>query len=160
MSVISSKTSEDLEFRVFNRTDSPTDFEQAIALRREIFVDEQGGPIEDEPDGYDDEATHWLLMKQETALATGRLFSYQESCQMRPVAKIGRVAVAKALRGQRLGERVMREMMSHARREGFEQCILDAQTSAMAFYERLGFIAEGSEFVEGGILHCRMRLKF
>ena len=70
---------------------------------------------------------------------------------MRPIAKIGRIAVKKDYRGQHLGERIMREILDHIREEGYEQAILDSQTHALKFYEKLGFIAEGDEFEEAGI---------
>ncbi|MFY9494463.1 MAG: GNAT family N-acetyltransferase, partial [Limnochordia bacterium] len=37
--------------------------------------------------------------------------------------------------------------------------IVDAQLQAIPFYSRLGFVAEGDEFLDGGIPHRRMRLR-
>jgi len=50
--------------------------------------------------------------------------------------------------------------LNYVEAEGYDQAILDAQTYALKFYEKLGFIAEGAEFEEGGIPHRRMRLLF
>jgi predicted GNAT family N-acyltransferase len=86
------------------------------------------------------------------------MVAYQEGCQMRPVAKIGRIAVSQARRGQKLGDWIMREILQTVREEGYEQAILDSQTQAISFYEKLGFVAEGEEFLDAGILHYRMRL--
>lgn len=148
--------------RRFLKIDSPEDFERAIRLRTAVFIEEQSVPVELELDEFDDEATHWLLVQPETGepVATGRLLSYQEACQSRPVAKIGRIAVSRTVRGQRLGERLMREILAYARAEGFEQAILDAQTRVLPFYEKLGFVKEGFEFIEADIPHYRMRLLF
>lgn len=144
----------------FHLDKDPEAFRQAMAVRTEVFVEEQAVPPELELDEYESDCTHWLLMDSGTgeALATGRLRPYQEGCQMRPVAKIERVAVRKAMRGRKLGKRIMQAMLDGARREGFEQAILDAQTHALAFYEKLGFIAEGEEFMDANIPHYRMRL--
>jgi predicted GNAT family N-acyltransferase len=149
-----------LTIKRFRREDSPDDFELAIGLRTVVFVDEQSVPIEEEQDDYDDEAIHWLITDDATgeALATGRMVAYQEGCQMRPVAKIGRIAVSQARRGQKLGDWIMREILQTVREEGYEQAILDSQTQAISFYEKLGFVAEGEEFLDAGILHYRMRL--
>jgi predicted GNAT family N-acyltransferase len=159
VSTIPVNPSDNLEVRCFTRASSPQDFERSIQLRREIFVTEQEGPLEDEPDHSDDEATHWILLNpQGIVIATGRMFDYQEACQTPPVAKIGRIAVKKEFRGQQLGDRVMREILSYVQKAGYKQSILDAQTYALKFYEKLGFVAEGFEFEEGGLPHKRMRL--
>jgi ElaA protein len=44
----------------------------------------------------------------------------------------------------------------HAIGEG-TTTVLDAQTYLVAFYRRLGFVEDGSEFVEDGIPHVPMR---
>ncbi|HEY9745945.1 MAG TPA: GNAT family N-acetyltransferase [Oculatellaceae cyanobacterium] len=160
--MVTSEKIRHLEIRRFTQAQSPDDFERAIQLRLDVFVTEQHGPPEDEPDEWDENAMHWLLVNAENGavLATGRVFAYQETCQMRPVAKIGRIAVCKDARGLGLGLRVMQEILDYIREEGYEQAILDAQVYALAFYEKLGFVPEGYEFDEGGIPHKRMRLLF
>jgi predicted GNAT family N-acyltransferase len=154
--------SKGLQMLRFRPAESPEAFVKAQALRATVFIEEQGIPPELEWDEFDAESLHWLLIDPETgeAVATARLLPYQEACQARPVAKIGRVAVSRATRGQGLGEQVMREILAYAKAEGFQQAILDAQTRAMPFYERLGFVKEGFEFMEAGIPHYRMRLVF
>lgn len=149
-----------LTIKRFRREESPADFERAIHLRTVVFVEEQAVPVEEEQDAYDDEAMHWLIVEAATceALATGRMVAYQEGCQMRPVAKIGRIAVSKARRGQRLGDWIMREILKTVHSDGYEQAILDSQTYAIPFYEKLGFVAEGEEFLDANIRHYRMRL--
>lgn len=149
-----------LAFQSFLKAESPSQFEQALRLRTQVFVHEQQVPAEEEQDEYDDEARHWLLIDPSTgdAIATGRMLSYQEGCQMRPVAKIGRIAICQGHRGKGLGHALMREILKAVDAEGFDQAILDAQTSVMPFYAKLGFIAEGDEFLDAGIPHFRMRL--
>jgi len=46
-----------------------------------------------------------------------------------------------------------------ARTLGLTQVHLNSQTSAIGFYARMGFQAEGPEFVEVGIPHQRMVLR-
>jgi predicted GNAT family N-acyltransferase len=131
-----------------------------MGLRTEIFVDEQGVPPECEQDEYEDDCLHWLMLDSSTGVpvATGRMRAYQEGCQIRPVAKLERIAVNKNLRGRKLGERLMRDMLAHIRTDGYEQAILDAQVPVLGFYEQFGFVAEGDEFMDAGIPHYRMRL--
>jgi predicted GNAT family N-acyltransferase len=144
----------------FLKADAPEDFERALALRFSVFVDEQAVPIKEEQDAYDAVALHWLVSDSATsnAVATGRLISYQESCQTQPVAKIGRIAVIKSARGKGLGEFIMKNILQTAYEAGYEQAILDAQVQALPFYARLGFVAEGDEFIDAGIPHFRMRV--
>ncbi len=151
-----------LEVKSFRPLEAPELFALAMALRTEVFVKEQGVPVEEEQDEYDDEATHWIVLCQgkPEAMATGRMLPYQEACQARPVAKIGRIAVKKACRNHRLGSFLMEVILQACQDEGFDQVILDSQTTAMAFYESFGFIKEGFEFLDAGIPHYRMRKIF
>ncbi len=151
-----------LELRHFLKAESPDDFERACRLRTAVFIQEQCVPVALEMDEYDDEALHWVLIHPDTgeAVATARVLDYQEACQARPVAKIGRIAVDSSLRGQRLGDRIMREVLNYCRSAGYAQAVLDAQTRVMPFYEKLGFIREGFEFMDANIPHYRMRLVF
>jgi predicted GNAT family N-acyltransferase len=49
-------------------------------------------------------------------------------------------------------------MVREARRRGLHQVHLNAQVKAIEFYERLGFTAEGPEFMDAGIAHRHMHL--
>jgi predicted GNAT family N-acyltransferase len=152
----------ELIVRRFRRSENPEDFSLALGLRTQVFVDEQKVPPEREQDEYEDECLHWLMLEASTGnpVATGRMRAYQEGCQMRPVAKLERIAVNKNLRGRKLGERLMRDMLATIQANGYEQVILDAQTPVLGFYEQLGFVAEGDEFMDACIPHYRMRLAF
>jgi len=130
---------------------TPTDREACFAIRKSVFVEEQNVPLELEIDEHDETATHFLLRDGETPLATARLL------EKHGLAKIGRVAVLREARGRGLGLAVMQAVLDEARRQGFKEAILDSQTYAIPFYERLGFAAEGEEFDDAGIPHFLMR---
>jgi predicted GNAT family N-acyltransferase len=120
------------------------------AVRRTVFIDEQQVPEDEEWDEADPHCRHVLaLTRNRDAVGTGRLDAS---------GKIGRVAVLKKYRGTGVGGALMRYLVDLARDSGFTQAYLNAQTTAMGFYERLGFRAEGPEFDEAGIPHKRMRL--
>ena len=128
------------------------DRQACYAIRRAVFVEEQNVPLALEMDEYDATAVHFLLQDDAgTPLATARLLDKNGA------AKIGRVAVLKSVRGQGMGLVLMRAVLDEARRRGFAEAILDSQTYAIPFYERLGFSAEGDEFDDAGIPHFRMR---
>lgn len=122
-------------------------------IRRAVFIEEQEIPEAEEWDEHDAGAVHFLGDVDGVPAATARLIAAGGT------AKIGRVAVTRGARGTGLGLALMRHVLDHARARGFTEAALDAQTYALPFYERLGFVAEGPEFDDGsGILHRHMRL--
>ena len=127
--------------------------QQAIkAVRLAVFVQEQGVSEAEEWDELDAACEHVLAYDERgDPVATGRLA---------PDGKIGRMAVLKAWRGRGLGASVLRFLMDSARSRAFPQCYVYAQVHALGFYARHGFAAQGEVFMEAGIPHRRMQLRF
>ena len=124
----------------------------ASPLRTEVFVDEQKVPAEMEWDEADHTALHCVAVnRMGMALATGRLLVHAPG-----VARIGRMAVKKPMRGSDLGARVLHALMDEARARGDRQVVLHAQCSAEGFYKRAGFAPHGAVFEEAGIAHIEM----
>ena len=124
----------------------------AAAIRTEVFVEEQRIPKELEWDDADATALHAVAYNRlGQAVATGRLLGAEAG-----VAKIGRMAVNRVLRGCRLGEQVLEALMAAARARGDHEVVLHAQRSAESFYARLGFRPRGEAFEEAGIPHVEM----
>ena len=124
----------------------------ASPLRTEVFVHEQKVPAELEWDREDDSALHAVaLNRMGLCLATGRLIQHAPG-----VARIGRMAVKKQMRGSNLGRRVLQALMDAARDRGDTQVLLHAQCSAEGFYQRAGFAPQGPMFEEAGIAHIEM----
>lgn len=132
---------------------SRQELQEALEVRIHVFVEEQGGPAEDEPDAWDDAARHFVVLDAGRIIGTARLY---QPCT--GVARIGRVALLAEYRGRGWGEVLIRDLLGQARALGFREVVLDSQTYACPFYERFGFRAEGEEFLDGGIPHRRMRL--
>ncbi|MDR7377079.1 putative GNAT family N-acyltransferase [Rhodoferax ferrireducens] len=126
----------------------------ASQVRNAVFVQEQGIPAEMEWDVADQDAVHAVVYDaQGEPVATGRLLP-----QSPGVARIGRMAVLKTLRGSHLGQRVLEALVQAARERGDVEVCLHAQTSAQGFYERLGFTPRGAVYAEVGIPHIEMFL--
>ncbi|HSP32434.1 MAG TPA: GNAT family N-acetyltransferase [Halomonas sp.] len=121
----------------------------ASDIRRRVFIDEQNVPQEEEWDGLDSECQHFIAMLDDQPVGTARLL---------PDAHIGRVAVLKGARGTGIGVLLMRAAIEAARHAGHSQVALSSQVHALAFYERLGFVAHGDEFLDAGIPHREMTL--
>ena len=125
---------------------------EAGAIRKQVFVEEQGIPAELEWDAADAVCVHAVAYNRfGLPLATGRLLNYEPG-----ISKIGRMAVVATMRGSRVGRAVLDALMQAARERGDRQVLLHAQSSAAGFYRRAGFEAQGAEFEEAGIPHLAM----
>lgn len=121
----------------------------ATAIRHAVFVDEQKVPVEIELDAFDALSLHALAFDaQGIAVGTGRLL---------PDGHIGRMAVLPQARGRGVGGALLRALVEAACDRGLREVVLNAQTHALPFYARFGFIAEGDEFDDAGIAHRLMR---
>ena len=127
----------------------------AQQVRTEVFVQEQRIPLEMEWDDADATAVHALAVNRlGQPVATGRLL--QPAAGQPGVAKIGRMAVSRVLRGSSLGRDILQMLMGAARQRGDHEVCLHAQRSAQGFYARLGFVPRGEPFDEAGIAHIEM----
>ena len=127
---------------------------QAFAIRRAVFVREQGVSEALEIDGRDDDALHLLALYDGDPVGTLRL-RWVEGGR---VAKIERVAVLPRARRAKVGRRLVEAALAVAVAGGAESARLHAQTTVRAFYATLGFVASGPEFIEDGIPHVAMQL--
>ncbi|GAB2739887.1 GNAT family N-acetyltransferase [Streptomyces bullii] len=141
--------------------EDPADREACFAVRKEVFVGEQGVPEDIEYDAYDAGAVHVLAVREGVALGTGRLLYGEAAAAQnggdRSVGSLGRLAVAKSARGLGVGAALVRAIEEAARARGLRAVDLHAQTHALGFYERLGYEAYGPEYLEAGIPHQAMR---
>jgi YbgC/YbaW family acyl-CoA thioester hydrolase len=129
--------------------------EGAGRIRREVFIAEQRIPEALEWDAKDASALHALALNRlGQPIATGRLVAEAPG-----LARIGRVAVQRALRGGGHGEALVRALEDAARARGDVEVTLSAQRSAEAFYRRLGYAPHGEPFEDAGIVHLEMRRK-
>jgi predicted GNAT family N-acyltransferase len=125
------------------------DRETLQQIRRRVFIEEQQVPEEMEWDEDDSTATHFLVSFADIPVATARL-----KCD----GQLGRMAVLPACRHQGTGSSLLKYILHHAARNGLPRVYLHAQLSAVAFYARQGFVADGDIFHEAGIPHRLMSL--
>lgn len=117
-------------------------------VRARVFVKEQGVPPELEWDGADAGAIHLLAFDLEASpIGTARVL---------PSGQIGRMAVLPSWRGRGVGTALLRQALTLAVSLDRPAPFVHAQTSALAFYHRQGFRAQGLEFWEAGIPHRLM----
>lgn len=136
------------------------DFFRLIRLREEVFVIEQGIPLEIELDDADDRAIHFVAISGREVIGTARLVvkgrSGQGKSGQRKSGKIGRMAVRKDWRGKGVGTALIDFIKKSSKRKRLIALYLHAQESALSFYEALGFRTEGERFYEAGIPHRKM----
>ncbi|MFI8187969.1 GNAT family N-acetyltransferase [Streptomyces sp. NPDC085946] len=140
----------------------PADREACFAVRKEVFVAEQGVPEEIEYDAHDAGAVHVLAVREDgVPLGAGRLLHGEAVAAVTggdpSVGSLGRLAVTRAARGLGVGAALVRAIEEAARARGLAAVDLHAQTHALGFYERLGYAAYGPEYLEAGIPHRAMR---
>lgn len=122
--------------------------ERLRAVRHAVFVVEQNIPEELEWDANDPICMHALARDRDgVSIACGRLL---------PDGHIGRMAVLSGWRGQGVGAAVLSLLIEAARGRGDAAVRLHAQTHAVPFYAKFGFVTEGDEYLEAGIPHRTM----
>ena len=118
------------------------------AIRYAVFCVEQGVPEALEWDGSDGECVHAIAEDPAgQPVGCGRLL---------PDGHIGRMAVLAAWRGKGVGNALLVHLVALARSRGDAKAMLNAQTHALPFYARHGFVAVGESFEEAGIPHLAM----
>jgi predicted GNAT family N-acyltransferase len=116
-------------------------------IRETVFIAEQAVPPELEWDAEDAEASHFLAYEGDYPIGTARLL---------PDGHIGRVSVLKDWRGLKVGDALLRAVITEAEKRGLQQQMLSAQVQATPFYERLGFAIVSGEYLDAGIPHVDM----
>ena len=123
----------------------------ARAIREEVFIKEQGAVNEfDEADSL---SWSLVLYLDDVPIGTGRLLRIDPSKYM-----IGRIAVRKPFRHQKVGSYLMAFLERKAAEVGATHIELHAQCSAIPFYEKNGYhiLGDGEIYYEEGIPHQTM----
>ena len=125
----------------------------AFFIRKTVFIEEQRVPEELELDDDDQRAIHALAQLNAQPIGTARLvdLGYDQ-------AQIGRMAVLDQFRGQGIGQQILQKLILYAQEKGIASLVLHSQVSAIPFYEKMGFIAQGPIYDEAGIPHRNMML--
>lgn len=132
-------------------TTTKEEYEECLAIRRRVFIEEQNVPEEIEIDEYESVAKHFLVTMDGKAVATGRIRIKGA------LVKFERIASISTVRGSGTGKFLMNYMLKYAL-ENYPGYLpaMHAQKSAYGFYEKLGWEAVGEEFIEADIAHSIM----
>lgn len=134
------------------RPRDPAELDAARALRVEVFVHEQGVPLEEEIDAADEEALHLVAVDEDGVVqATCRVLTEGDDAM-----RVGRLCVRRNARRQGVGAALLAEAEREARAAGAGRMVMNAQTSAMSLYAANGYEPRGEPFDEVGIEHLAM----
>jgi len=123
----------------------------AFAIRRAVFVDEQGVDPALEWDDAETDATHLLLVANEEPIGAARARLVDAE-----TIKAERVAVRRSTRGEGCGRQLMDAIEAVGVAADASRCVLHAQRRVEGFYHALGYRTVSEEFVEAGIPHVKM----
>lgn len=139
---------------------TPELVQDALIVRRAVFIAGQGVLESRDLDGQDDSPTrHFVGYVGGEPVGVAR---------MRPVylgfdtlgtfdAKIERVGVLEEQRGHDFGIQLMAFIMDRIKDYStVRNAVLESQTHAAGFYERFGFQSKGKVFKDAGIDHIKM----
>lgn len=133
-------------------TDTTSDtYKDALKIRYDVFITEQGVSVEEEIDELEDQTEHVVLYRNNEPVATARIYDIGNQTY-----KIQRVAVQKEARSLGFGAAVMTEVEQKVRDLNGQHITLGAQNTAIPFYEKLAYSIEGDEFMDAGIPHHTM----
>ncbi len=120
------------------------------ALRTEVFIEEQRVSPELEWDGLDQSAKHLLALDSNgEPVGCARIIA---------PGSIGRMAVLENRRGQGVGQALLSAAIAVCKQHGWTNIVLSAQTYAIPFYEKAGFIVTSEMYLDAGIPHRDMSL--
>jgi len=120
------------------------------AIRTEVFIEEQRVPPELEWDGLDQSAKHLLALDSNgEPVGCARIIA---------PGSIGRMAVLENRRGQGVGQALLSAAIAVCKQHGWTNIVLSAQTYAIPFYEKSGFIVTSGVYIDAGIPHRDMSL--
>ena len=128
------------------------DISEPFAIRKEVFVEEQSISEEEEFDDYDAQALHLIVYVDEQPAATGRIWHDGKAFH------IGRFAVLKRFRGQKIGDLALRLLLYKSFSSGAQAVEISAQTYIVPLYKKFGFKEYGEEYIEAGIPHIAMKV--
>ncbi|MGA5688107.1 GNAT family N-acetyltransferase [Cytobacillus pseudoceanisediminis] len=137
-----------MEVRVVS---SEQELHDAFSVRKQVFINEQNVPEEEEIDQFEDEAVHFVLYNNGMPAGAGRFRTVDGN------GKVERICVLKDNRQSGSGKAIMDKIEEHAKKQGLPALKLNAQTQAIPFYEKLGYQVISEEFMDAGIPHRTMK---
>ena len=127
-------------------------YDASVVLRNDVLRKPLGLQLTDEE--LEKERSDYHVVCEEDGVLVGCLVLVPVS---REEIKMRQVAVSPRAQGQGIGRALTEFAEDFARRRGFSKMTLHARTTAVPFYEKLGYQRVGDEFEEVTIPHWSMQ---
>lgn len=124
--------------------------EEARRIREKVFMEEQ--KFKEEFDYIDTICTHIVAFLDGVPVGTCRYYRDDE----KEAYVVGRLAVRKDYRGQRVGEKLLQKVEEQVAAQGGGTLCLHAQIRVKAFYEKQGYYGAGAIELEEYCPHIWM----
>lgn len=131
------------------RADTDERYNHVFSIRTTVFVDEESVDQDEEYDGFDHLATHYLAWYGDTPAGAARWRRLNNG-----TFRLERFAVLRPYRNLGIGSALMQTILSELPRT--HAIFVHAQVKNIDFYRKLGFEVEGEAFEEAGIEHVKM----
>jgi len=126
-------------------------FKDSIAIRHEIFIEEQAYPPGSDIDDLEEDTEHLVLYENKHPIATVRIYNTENHTY-----RIERVAVRSEARKRGLGTKLMELAEAKIIELGGTRITLKSEDTAIAFYQKFGYEVVGDEIMEYGLSHQQM----
>ncbi|WP_051999836.1 GNAT family N-acetyltransferase [Schleiferilactobacillus shenzhenensis] len=128
-------------------------YDDALAIREEVFVQEQHVPADREVDSDEGKAIYFVAYDADHhAEGTVRLVPDAHG-----VGDVQRMAVRKNARHHGIGADLLQAIADYAQDNAYDKLVLHAQVHAIPFYQKLGYtLTSRPEFLDAGIRHREM----
>ena len=124
------------------------ELDHAREIRKKVFIMEQNVPEDVEIDQYEDTSNHIIALIDDRIIGTARWRKTENGI------KLERFAVLSEYRSYGVGTAMTKFILNQL--DHSKLIYLNAQESAISFYEKLGFNSMGPRFDEVGIPHQKM----
>lgn len=135
----------------YKKVTSVPEFVDAIRIRVDVFIKEQGFQPGWEPDGDDKAATHYIATSNGVIIATARVRQTGKG-----EFKIERMATKKDHRSKGVGTGLIKHIIHELLDQKAKKIWMQAQCQAQGFYEKCGFQPVSKAFDHYGTDHVEM----
>ena len=133
--------------------------DDCIAIRKKVFVEEQGVPVELEVDEMDSPSApcfHFLMLDDEKAGEPVPFGTFRAYYEAEDTVHLQRFCVLKEYRAQGLGRAGFEFVSEFFRLRGAKKLTFGAQCTAIPFYEKCGCRCVSDVFLDAGLPHRTM----
>ncbi|MEI7946914.1 MAG: GNAT family N-acetyltransferase [bacterium] len=132
------------------------EYQQECALRQEVMRKPLGLNLYDEDLVAERGQIHFGLFDEKDQLLACVIAVPVTATE----AKVRQMAVRPSLQGKGCGRLLLEAAEQVLVQQGFTDLFLNSRMTAIGFYERLGYVRSGPEFMEVGMPHVKMRKTF